>query len=86
MKRWRRTEIHVERREITVLRTDGGTVCCPVCGSASAMILAADAAAILGLGTEVIEQQLVDGKLHGGRNAEGNWLVCTSSIRGMSAR
>jgi predicted site-specific integrase-resolvase len=48
------------------------------------MIRAADAAAILGLGTEVVEQWLTDGKLHGSRSADGNWLVCTTSIRRMS--
>jgi hypothetical protein len=46
------------------------------------MIRAADAAAILGLGTEVIEKWLTEGSLHGSRSAEGNWLVCTGSMRG----
>lgn len=74
----------MERREVTVVRTGGGTASCPICGTASAMIRAVDAAAILGLGTEVIEQRLADGLLHGSRSAEGNWLVCTSSMRGMA--
>ncbi|MFZ0337311.1 MAG: hypothetical protein WAL45_04710 [Terracidiphilus sp.] len=84
MKRWRRTEIRVERREVTVVRTGGGTASCPVCGPGSAMIHAVDAAAILGLGMEIVQQRLADGKLHGSRSADGNWLVCTNSMRGMS--
>jgi predicted site-specific integrase-resolvase len=48
------------------------------------MIRAADAAAILGLGTEVIERWLAEGKMHGSRSTEGNWLVCTGSMRGMA--
>ena len=67
-----------------MVRTGGGTASCPVCGPASAMIRAADAAAILGLGMEIVEQWLAEGKLHGSRSAEGNWLVCTSSMRGMA--
>ena len=69
---------------MTVVRTGGETASCPVCGPASAMISAADAAAILGLGTEVIEQWLAEGLLHGSKSAEGNWLVCTGSMRGMA--
>ena len=65
-----------------MVRTGGGTIDCPVCGPASAMIRAADAAVILGLGIEVVEKWMAEGKMHGCRSAEGNWLVCTSSMRG----
>lgn len=84
MKRWRRTEIRVERREVTVVRTGSGTAGCPVCGPGSAMVRGADAAAILGVGAEIVEQWLAEGKLHGSRSAEGNWLVCTASMRGIT--
>jgi hypothetical protein len=65
-----------------MVRTGGEMASCPLCGPTSAMIRAADAAAILGLGTEVIEKWLTEGSLHGSRSAEGNWLVCTGSMRG----
>lgn len=48
------------------------------------MIRAADAATILDTGMEMVERWLAEGKLHGSRSADGNWLVCTVSMRGMS--
>lgn len=65
------------------MRTGGGSISCPVCGPGSAMIRAADAATILGLGMEVVEQWMAERKIHGSRGADGDWLVCTSSMRGM---
>jgi len=81
VKRWRKTEVRVERQEITV-RMGRGTICCRVCGAGSVGIRAANAAAILGPGANVLEPWLAKGKMQESRNADRNWLACTIPMRG----
>jgi len=72
----------MERREITVFRAGGETLCCPVCGIGSAMIRIEDAAAALDLDVGVLRQSIATGRLHGYPAGGGRTLVCINSMRG----
>lgn len=81
MKRLRRTEIRIERREISIfLPTDPATEKCPVCGGPCFCTALDDVAAALGLDTARIRQALDHGRIHGQRSADGQLHICANSL------
>jgi hypothetical protein len=86
VKRWRRTEIRVERREILIFRSEGGLGAqgesrCIVCGEPVALVRAEDAAAALGVEPAAVQRWLEEGRVHGRASPEGKWMICAGSFR-----
>ena len=86
MKRWRRTEIRVERREVTVFRAGNAPKAenessCEVCGRPAAMLGLEDAAVAFGVDLAQVSKWLEEGRVHGRSNAEGQLQICAGSFR-----
>jgi hypothetical protein len=85
VKKWRRTEIRIERREISIVRSSGSAdLRCKVCGGDAAMVRADDAAVAFGIDREALLQWLNEGRVHGYTTPEGAVMVCAQSLRGLA--
>lgn len=85
MKKWRRTEIRIERRELSIVRAAGTTdPRCEVCGKQSVMVRAQDAAAAFQVDLETLHRWIEEGRIHGNKNAQGALVVCAESLRGLT--
>jgi hypothetical protein len=84
VKKWRRTEIRIERRELSIVRA-AGTIDprCEVCGKQSVMVRAQDAAAAFQVDMETLHRWIEEGRIHGNQNAQGALVVCAESLRGL---
>jgi hypothetical protein len=82
LKRWRRTEIRVERREVTVIVTGGKNAAhrCPHCEGSPALVGASDAARALGIDQPALLALLESRHIHGDRSSDGQLLICAESI------
>jgi hypothetical protein len=82
VKKWRRTEIRIERREISIVRVSGASdLRCKVCGNDAAVVRAGDAAAAFGVELKALLQWLEEGRVHGYTAADGAVMVCAQSLR-----
>jgi hypothetical protein len=82
LKRWRRTEIRVERREVTLIvsRAAESEQRCPHCAGNSALLRVAEAVRVLGIDQPTLVALLEARKIHGSRSPDGQWLICAESI------
>lgn len=80
--KWKRTAIRVERREVTIVRTDQGLPPpCRICGSREGSLSAADAELALGIGQEQLLATLRGGQLHGELDSRGEAMICAAAVR-----
>ena len=78
----RRTEIRMERREITIYRSGKDPAFrCAVCQDSAEMMRAEDAATALGIEVAVVRQWLADQRIHGSTTPDGQLLICSGSLR-----
>lgn len=82
MNRKRRTEITIERHQVTVVRGRQRPVrlWCPGCGSEAPMVRAEEAAALAGVSARTIYRWVEAGQIHYRETAEGEVLICLASL------
>lgn len=85
MKRVRRTELRIERREISIFLPSHpgqtpGTDRCPVCGGLCFPTGFEEIAGALGIAAAGIRQGLDEGRIHGRVGADGRLLLCADSL------
>ncbi|MGC2638499.1 MAG: hypothetical protein WA294_15050 [Acidobacteriaceae bacterium] len=86
MKRFRRTELRIERREISIFlpshpgQTPPGTDRCPVCGGVCFPTRLDEIGGALGIAAAGIRQALDEGRFHGSVGADGQLLLCADSL------
>jgi hypothetical protein len=81
MTTWRRTEIRIERREISIrIPSSRQGEPCAVCGNCT--VHAEDVAHGLRIEMAEVLRWLREGKVHGQSKASGELLICANSLRG----
>jgi hypothetical protein len=94
VKKTRRVELQIERREITVFAGSGGKLpqplregdagkpeprACPACGSTTVRLLA-QAVASPQMDMAALQQGIEDGSVHLHQSPDGAWWVCLPSL------
>jgi hypothetical protein len=78
----RRTEIRIERREISIVRTKSQAgLHCQVCGKDLALVSIDEAAMAWGMEAETLRRWLQEGRIHGCTTSDGRLVLCAESLR-----
>jgi len=78
----RKTEIHIETREVLILRRiANASIWCDECGRQVKAIKPEEAATALGLNLRALFRQVEASRLHGCESSAGKLFICGNSLQ-----